>query len=76
MPTEGSSEKLNKIKITKKILIERHFLNFFIIKFKRHLVTVKITNPGAYITKLIAAVIYSFRNKVECLSLASLSNLV
>ncbi len=31
---------------------------------------------GACITKLIMAIIYSFRNKLECLSLASLSSLV
>jgi hypothetical protein len=31
---------------------------------------------GACIIKLITAVIYSFRNKLECLSLASLSSLV
>ncbi len=31
---------------------------------------------GARIIKLIMAVIYSFRNKLECLSLASLSSLV
>ncbi len=32
--------------------------------------------PGACIIKLIMAVIYSFRNKLECLSLESLSSLV
>ncbi len=32
--------------------------------------------PGACIIKLITAVIYSFRNKLKCLSLASLSSLV
>jgi hypothetical protein len=33
-------------------------------------------SPGACIIKLITAVIYSFRNKLECLYLASLSSLV
>jgi hypothetical protein len=33
-------------------------------------------NPGACIIKLIMAVIYGFRNKLECLSLASLSSLI
>jgi len=32
--------------------------------------------PGACIIKLITAVIYSFRNKLECMSLASLPSLV
>jgi hypothetical protein len=32
--------------------------------------------PAACIIKLITAVIYGFRNKLECLSLASLSSLV
>ncbi len=32
--------------------------------------------PGAFIRKHITAVIYGFRNKLECLSLASLSSLV
>ena len=32
--------------------------------------------PGACIIKLITAVIYGFRNKLECLSVASLSSLV
>jgi len=32
--------------------------------------------PGACILKLIAAVIYGFRNKLESLSLASLSSLI
>ncbi len=31
--------------------------------------------PGACIIKLITAVIYGFRNKLECLSLASISSL-
>jgi hypothetical protein len=34
------------------------------------------SRPGAYIIKLITAVIYGFRNKLECLSLAKLSSLV
>jgi hypothetical protein len=33
-------------------------------------------HPGACIMKLITAVIYGFRNKLKCLSLASLSSLV
>ncbi len=32
--------------------------------------------PGACIIKLITAVIYGFRNRLECLSLASLSSVV
>jgi hypothetical protein len=32
--------------------------------------------PGACIIKLITAVIYGFRNKLECFSLASLSRIV
>jgi hypothetical protein len=32
--------------------------------------------PGANVTKLFTAVIYGYRNKLECLSLASLSSLV
>jgi hypothetical protein len=36
----------------------------------------KINGTGACIKKLITAVIYGFRNKLECLSLASLSSLV
>jgi hypothetical protein len=32
--------------------------------------------PGACIIKLITAMIYSFRNKLECFSLASLSSIV
>jgi hypothetical protein len=35
-----------------------------------------IQGPGACIIKLITAVIYSFRYKLECLPLASLSSLV
>ncbi len=34
------------------------------------------TAPEAYIIKLITAVIYGFRNKLECLSLASVSSLI
>ncbi len=34
------------------------------------------TGPGACIIKRITAVIYGFRNKLECLSLASISSLV
>jgi hypothetical protein len=36
----------------------------------------KTVSFGACIIKLITAVIYGFRNKLECLSLASLSSLV
>ncbi len=32
--------------------------------------------PGACIKKLITAVIYGFRNKLECLSVVNLSSLV
>ncbi len=32
--------------------------------------------PEAYIIKLITSVIYGFRNKLECLSLASVSSLI
>ncbi len=35
-----------------------------------------VYSPGACIIKLITAVIYGFCNKLECLSLASLSSLV
>ncbi len=34
------------------------------------------SHPGACIIKRITAVIYGFRNKLECLSLASLSSLI
>jgi hypothetical protein len=36
----------------------------------------KPTTPGANVIKLFTAVIYDFCNKLECLSLASLSSLV
>ncbi len=36
----------------------------------------KAGGPGASIIKLITAVINGFRNKLECMSLASLSSLV
>jgi hypothetical protein len=41
---------------------------FEFVPYKRY-------RPGACIIKLITAVIYSFHNKLECLSLASLSSI-
>ncbi len=35
-----------------------------------------VEGPGAFNIKLITAVIYNFRNKLECLSLPSVSSLV
>ncbi len=45
-------------------------------QIREHPTVITNTTPGACIIKLITAVIYGFRNKLECLSLESLSSLM
>ncbi len=59
-PPAGKEKKGKKLLLSDRKLKPRYFQN----------------SPGACIIKLIKDVLNGFRNKLECLSLASLSNLV
>ncbi len=61
------------------VSVSENFVSISLSKELNKVVTFylgKPFQPGACIIKLITAVIYGFRNKLECLSLASLPSLV
>ncbi len=51
-------------------------LAYFVFSFMKNKIKFFNITPKANVVKLFAAVSYEFGNKLECLSLASLSSLV
>ncbi len=58
-------ENYRRVDLTEKSLTSFHLLT-----------AILLVTPGVNVTKLFLPVIYELRNKLECLSLASLSSLV